>query len=36
MLYLSHVRKFALENAPFVEEFINREKRGIFGSDDLE
>ena len=36
MLFISNVRKFALENAPFVNEFVNREKRGIFGSDELE
>jgi hypothetical protein len=36
MLFVSNIRKFALENAPFVNEFVNREKRGIFGSDELE
>lgn len=36
MLYVSNIRKFSLENAPFVNEFVNREKRGIFGSDELE
>jgi hypothetical protein len=33
MVYMANIRTFALENAPFVNEFMNRERRGVFGSD---
>lgn len=31
MKYISHFRKFSIENAPFFNEYANKEKEGIFG-----
>jgi hypothetical protein len=36
MQYLSNYRKLCIQNAPFVNEFADREKRGVFGDDELE
>jgi hypothetical protein len=36
MNYLSNYRKFCLQNAQFVSEYKDREKRGVFGDDELE
>ena len=36
MKFLSKFRSFASDNTPFIKEFMNREKQGVFGTHDME